>query len=251
MSFAPRVALYCAVILVGALLGAAVPLRAQHPSLRVTLLAFAAGVMFGAAFFHMLPEAVLTGGYGALSWVPVGFVLLFLLERFVIVHACEEPPDCVDHVHAGGSLGMTAFFGLSAHTLFDGVALASAAQEGVGLTALIAIAAHKIPNSLSLASILHAEGRRAKTVMAYATAFGLMVPIGAALYLGLGTVLPLDRIAPKALALSSGTFLYIAVSDLLPHIKRHGHDGRVKHIAGMALGLLVMLALSWVHAPGA
>jgi zinc and cadmium transporter len=250
MPFGLRVALYCAVILVGALAGAVVPLHTKQLGVRITLLAFAAGVMFGAAFFHMLPEAVQTGGYGALSWVPVGFVLLFLLERYVIVHACEEPPDCADHVHAGGSLGLTAFIGLSAHTLFDGVALASATQEGVGLTALIAIAAHKVPSSLSLASILHAEGRSSRTVMAYAGAYGLMVPLGAAIYFALGTVLPFEHVAPRALALSAGTFLYIAVSDLLPNIKRHGHLGSFRHIAGMAGGLLAMLVLSWIHAPG-
>src|SRR5579864_6150766 len=199
-----RVALYCAVILAGALVGAAIPLGARRPGMLVTFLAFAAGVMFGAAFFHMLPEAIKGGGYKALFYVPLGFVLLFLLERYVLVHVCEEPPDCAEHAHVGATLGMAAFLGLSAHTLFDGVALASATQEGVGMTALIAIAAHKVPSSLSLSSILKAEGRSAKAMLGYGAAYGLMVPIGAALYFALGTFVQMTNVAPRALAFSAG-----------------------------------------------
>ena len=144
---------------------------------------------------------------------------------------------------------MSAFLGLSAHTLFDGIALASAAQEGVGLTAFIAIFAHKVPSSLSLASILRTEGRGAKAVMSYVLAYGLMVPLGALGYFALGSAISLSHVAPRALAFSAGTFLYIAVSDLLPHIRRHGHERRLRHIGGLCAGLLVMFALSYVDAP--
>jgi zinc and cadmium transporter len=249
MSFAAQLALYCAVIVAGALAGATVPLwLGRRASAQVTFLAFAAGIMLGAAFFHMLPEALHTGGYRALSFVPAGFALLFVLERYVLVHVCEEPPDCEEHAHLGATLGLTAFLGLSAHTLFDGIALASATQEGVGLTAFIAIAAHKAPSSLSLASLLKAEGRGPRAILAYALAYGLMVPLGAGLYLALGSLTPLEHVAPKALAFSAGTFLYIAVSDLLPHINRHGKQGRLAHVGGLCTGLGVMFALSYAVA---
>ena len=240
-----QIALYCALILLGALAGAAIPLGVKRSDLRVTFLAFAAGIMFGAAFFHMLPEALRGGGLRSLSFVPAGFVFVFLLERYVFVHACEEPPDCAEHAHHR-ALGLTAFWGLSTHTLFDGVALASATQEGVGLMAFIAILAHKIPSSLSLASILETEGRQAKSILAYATAFGLMVPVGVLLYFAVGSAFALEHVAPKALAFSAGTFLYIAVSDLLPHINRHGHRGGPRHVLALCAGLGVMFGLSFV-----
>ena len=47
--------------------------------------------MLGAAFFHMLPEAVEAGGAAAVPFVVVGFLFLYLLERFVLVHVCAEP----------------------------------------------------------------------------------------------------------------------------------------------------------------
>lgn len=247
MSAPLQLVLYSGFILLGALGGAAVPLRARGAGRQITLLAFAAGIMLGATFFHLLPEAFRGGGYRALWMVPAGFVVLFLLERLVITHACEEPPECEEHSHLPGkAMGLTAFWGMSVHTLFDGVALGSGVAEGVGLTAFIAIVAHKIPSSLSLAALLKAGGQRGSgAVLAYAAAFGLMVPAGAVLYFGAARLIPFERFAPFALGFSAGSFLYIAVSDLLPHINRHGKGGRLSHLAGMLLGLGLMLGLAF------
>ncbi len=243
MSPVVLVALYSFLIVLGAMAGSVLPLFTAHGSKLIGFLAFAAGVLFGAAFFHMLPEAVHAGGYSALSFVPAGFILLFFLERYVLVHACEEPPDCAEH-GGGHPLGLTAFFGMSVHTLFDGVALGSAVGEGVGLTAFVAILAHKIPSSLSLAAILRTEKRSRANILLFVLLFGLMVPLGAAFYFGLNAVLRLESFAPKALAFSAGTFLYIAVSDLLPHVNRHGKNGRLRNSSLLALGLAAMFGLS-------
>ncbi|MGQ0508883.1 MAG: ZIP family metal transporter [Myxococcaceae bacterium] len=243
MSSVGSLALYSALIVLGAVVGGLVPLFTGRGTQLVGFLAFAAGVLFGAAFFHMLPEAVHEGGYSALSFVPLGFLLLFFLERYVLVHACEEPPDCAEHGH-GSPLGLTAFLGMSVHTLFDGVALGSAVLENVGLTAFVAIVAHKIPSSLSLAAILRSEGRSRMNILVYVALFGLMVPLGAGLYFGLDAVLKFRALAAKSLAFSAGTFLYIAVSDLLPHVNRHGKNGRLKNIVLLGVGLLAMFLLS-------
>jgi zinc and cadmium transporter len=244
LTLATPVAGYSAAIIGAAFLGALWPVFSRGKARLVSFLAFAAGVMLGAAFFHMLPEAFESGGAAAVSVVPVGFVSLFLLERYVLVHACEEPPECEEHAHHS-ALGMTALIGLSVHTLFDGVALASAVKEGIGLMAFIAIVAHKIPSSLSLASILKSEGRSRTQVLMLILAFGLMVPVGATLYFVLDRGMHLPSLTAGALAFSAGTFLYIAVSDLLPHVRRHGDGQRMPHIASLVAGLVLMFALTW------
>ena len=154
MSAAGTLTLYTGAILLGALAGGALPLfaRVRRSDL---LLSFSAGVMLGAAFFHMLPEAVEGAGAAAVPFVLVGFLLLYLLERFVLVHVCAEPgPNARlftagaplphhagehDHEHHGRAdpdpdgtgcgvhtLGVAAWLGMSAHTLVDGFALAAA-----------------------------------------------------------------------------------------------------------------------------
>lgn len=245
MGFAGQLAVFSGFIVLGAVGGALVPLQSRSPTRQVTFLAFAAGVMLGAAFFHMLPEAYEDGGYRALWLVPAGFVTLFLLERFVLTHACEEPPECQEHGHDHGhTMGWAAFLGMSVHTLFDGVALGSAITEGVGLTAFIAITAHKIPSSISLAALLKAENRTVRSVLGFTVVFAFMVPLGALLYFGLAAMIAFERFAPMALAFSAGSFLYIAVSDLIPHINRHAVGRRVAHVVGMVAGLAVMLGLA-------
>ena len=243
MSVPVQVALCSAVIVLAAFIGAIVPLYAGRKGRSVTFLAFAAGVMLGAAFFQMLPEAMHIGGYSPMALVPVGFVVLFLLERYVLVHACEEPPDCKEHGHGRTALGLTAFLGMSVHTLFDGVALASSVAEGLAIPALVAITAHKLPSSLSLASILQSDGRSRANTLVYIGLFALMVPLGAAVYFALTSVLTLPNISANALAFSAGTFLYIAVSDLLPHVNRHGKDGRIGHSFALAGGLAMMFVV--------
>lgn len=242
MSVAGELAVYSAVIVLGAAGGALLPLRAQSGR-TITVLSFAAGIMFGAAFFHMLPEAYHGGGYRAFWLAPAGFVTLFLLERYVLVHACEEPPDCQEHAHQP-TMGLTAFLGMSAHTLFDGVALGSSIIEGVGATAFVAITAHKIPSSISLAALLRAEKSSSRRVLLLTVAFGLMVPVGALAYFALEHVVAFESFAPLALAFSAGSFLYIAVSDLLPYVNRHGKDGRLRNVLGLLFGLAFMFALS-------
>jgi len=236
---------YSFFILLGAVLGALTVVATRKPTWLVTFLAFAAGVMLGAAFFHMLPEAYHGGGWMAFALVPAGFVFLLVLERYVLTHACEEPPECEVHVH-GKSLGLTAFLGLSVHTLFDGVALGSAVKEGVGLMAFLAITSHKVPSSLSLASILKSEGSSTKRILGYSVLYGLMVPVGAGLYFAFDAVLRFESLAARVMAFSAGTFLYIAVSDLLPHVNRHGKDRPGRNLVAMGLGLMLMLALAQV-----
>ncbi|MFP2909833.1 ZIP family metal transporter [Pyxidicoccus sp. 3LFB2] len=249
------VALYSVIIVLGSLAGAVVVVWNQQPTQLVRFLAFAAGVMLGAAFFHMLPEAYSGGGWWAFALVPAGFVFILVLERYLVAHAGEDVPG--DHMSSTGEpaqpgqvLGLTAFIGLSTHTLFDGIALGSAVEEGVGLMALLAIVSHKVPSALSLASILKAEGRSRASVLLLSTLYGMMVPAGAALYFLFDAVLNFESLAAKALAFSAGTFLYIAVSDLLPHVHRHGKDHPGRNVLALFGGLLLMFLLAqWMGHP--
>jgi len=262
---------YTGAILVGALAGGALPLfaRVRRSDL---LLSFSAGIMLGAAFFHMLPEAVEDGGGAAVPFVLVGFLLLYLLERFVLVHVCAEPgpnarlstggaplhpadahdhhPEEDVHVHAEGTgcdvhtLGLAAWIGLSVHTLVDGFALGAASvQPELGALVFLAILAHKIPNSFSLSAILLSEGYgRGKAVLMNA-AFALMVPVGAGIYVLLREAVLAARFTSLALAASAGTFLHLALSDILPDLHRRGAS-RWRLSAAMVAGIGIMGALT-------
>ena len=264
MSQVETLAAYAGAILVGALVGGAVPLVGQMRR-SDTLLSFSAGVMLGAAFFHMLPEAAQGAGLSAIPFVLVGFLFLFLLERFVLVHVCAEPgpgsgPEAIfesgssphghSHVATGcdvHTLGLAAFIGLSLHTIVDGFALGAASgEQALGFFVFLAILAHKIPSSFSLSSILRAEGYSRTRALIMNAAFAVMVPIGAALYVVLRSLVRADSFAPLALAASSGTFLHLALSDILPDLHRRGAS-KLKLSAALLLGIALMWALRWVN----
>jgi zinc and cadmium transporter len=263
MSEAQTLAAYAGAILAGSVAGGMLPLMGRMER-SDALLSFSAGVMLGAAFLHMLPEAVEGAGLGAIPFVLVGFLFLFLLERFVLVHVCAEPglarlPEAAAaaraHVGRGHeatgcevhSLGLAAFVGLSLHTLVDGFALGAAnAEPALGLFVFLAILAHKIPSSFSLSAILRAEGHGRSRALAMNASFALMVPLGAALYLALREVFPAQRFTALALAASSGTFLHLALSDILPDLHRRG-GSKLRLSAALLTGIAVMWGLRFVN----
>jgi zinc and cadmium transporter len=276
MTESTSLALYTGAILAGALGGGALPLigRGRRSDLG---LSFSAGVMLGAAFFHMLPEAVEGAGARAAPWVVVGFLFLFLLERFVLVHVCAEPgpnerlsmragaelaaplhDDHLDHVHDAAhlhgevtgcevhTLGLAAWVGMSVHTIVDGFALGAAnANAELGFLVFIAILAHKIPSSFSLSSILRSEGASRPKALVMNGAFALMVPVGAGLYVLLRETLPLAGFTSFALAASAGTFLHLALSDILPDLHRRG-GSKLRLSGALLFGLAVMWSLTLI-----
>lgn len=253
MSPTLQLALYAFGITVASLLGAAVPLaRPPQPQRTRLFLSFAAGVMLGASFFDMLPEAVEEGGLGALAWVPAGFLFLFLLERYVLVHLCGEPEQGCEvhhpqdeppgaHGHGPrGTLGIATFFGLTLHTLTDGLALGAGLDAGVAGAVFLAILLHKIPSSFSLAATLLHDRHSPRRTLLLSVVFSLAVPVGAAIYFAVAGVTDHETFGPYTLAFSAGTFLHLAVADIIPDL----HRDRAMRLP-LSLALLLGTAMMW------
>lgn len=274
-------ALLCAAIVMASLLGGALPLASVLTHTRLQLyLSFAAGAMLGAAFFHMLPEAVGLGSAATLRWTAAGLLGLFFLERFFAFHHHEAPADpsepCPTHRHehhdqgrghsaglvnpsapgGGGSKGSAlpwgaAAFGLAVHSLVGGIALASAVgadraiRGGLGAAAwgvFLATVVHKPADALTIVSLMLRAGVPRATAHLVNLGFALMIPLGAVGFVvglrGLG-VEAAGAITANSLAFSAGTFLCIALSDLLPELQFHEHD-RVKLSAALLAGVGLM-----------
>jgi zinc and cadmium transporter len=196
------------------------------------VVSFCAGILLGATFFHVLPEvAVQTRDFGAA--VLLGFLLLYILERFILSHTCEEE-GCDYH-----RLGASAFFGIVFHDLVEGFSLgASLTHPDVSLPVFAAIAIHKIPSTFSLTGVLLLGHYSRSRIVLLSFVLACMTPIGV-----LVSFLFLKDLPPTAIALSlsvaGGTFLAIATSDLLPHV--HGqHEGRLKNLAALLAGVGIM-----------
>jgi zinc and cadmium transporter len=208
-------AFYIPTVIFISLVGGFLPLLQELSQKALALLlSFSAGVLLGAVFFHMLPETgrVLNDDVG---WpILAGFLLIFVMERFVFVHACEEF-ECDIH-----QMGIPAFLGISLHSLLDGIALgAGLILPQLGPVVLLAVIIHKMPDSMSLSSILLSAGWARRKVAILNLLFSLTTPLGALLtYLFFRSLSP-ENIA-VAIGISAGTFLAIATADILPQVHR-------------------------------
>src|SRR5437879_5454585 len=135
-------ALYSLAILAVSLFGGSVPLLGKVTHSRLQLyLSLSAGVMLGASFFHVMPDAMKLAGDGFGWYMALGAVGLFCVERFIAPHSHEvssklqmehdHEPGCEhDHEHraAPSVAGWMAVLGLTIHTFINGVGLAGAVQ---------------------------------------------------------------------------------------------------------------------------
>jgi zinc and cadmium transporter len=163
-----------------------------------------------------------------------------ILERFTMAHPCTEDDHCHNPDH---HLGLVAFFGLSIHSIISGLALgvgiAGAADLSVVLALLAAILVHKVPETLALMALFHASRWSRKKMAVTLVAFSCMGPAG--ILAGAFLDIQSPRLMGVAMAVSAGTFLYLASGDLLPHL----HTKMKQKWVNFAAFLVGLLALSY------
>jgi len=171
-----------------------------------------------------------------------------------------------DHGHGPGSSKRiswgAALLGLALHSLLDGVALAAAvagesAQHGAvglaGLAVFLVVVLHKPFDSLTLAALMAVGGRSPRLRHLVNGTYALAVPTGVLLFqagiIPLGDEAGSSMVIGCVLALSGGTFLCIATSDLLPELQFHTHD-RFRLSAALLAGLGLAAAIVFFEERG-
>lgn len=208
-------------------------------------ISFAAGTILAAAFLDLLPEALAKAenGAGLFTWMLVGILLFFLLEKFLILHHHSHGHDVDSHEERSlKSARPLILFGDTLHNLLDGavIAIAFMTEPALGIITAIAVAAHEIPQEIGDFSVLLASGMRRGQVLLWNIIIALSNPLGAIIALAIRD--QIEDISPALLAFIAGTFLYLALADLIPTIK---HEHRVSRSFGHMLFLLLGVLLIW------
>lgn len=220
---------------VGVLLGAAAVLGRRRAGLNLIDhgLAFGAGFMIAVVLTGVLPE-VFRSGAGPLP-------PLLVLSGFLAVHLAQHV--VTPHFHFGEEThtvspvaGASALVGLSLHTFFDGVAIASGFLVGPELGTMLALAVlvHKVPEGVAIASLTLASGQSRQRAMGAAMVLGLATSAGV-LVTGLSSGL-----AVHGLAVAGGMTLYVAASNLIPEFQARRGWGRP---AAFFLGAFLVIVL--------
>jgi len=261
--------LFAAVALVS-LAGGLIPIlfRTTHTRIQIYLSA-SAGVMLGAAFFHMMPHAALLIPDSFGLWTAVGVIGLYFVQRFVAPHSHEfethDPDEACAHEHAhahthGAGVqspsvsAWTTFWGLAVHSVLGGTALGGAVFGQTRLTGLavlvfLAIVIHKPADALAITSLLHKVGYTRRQMFWVQVAFSTMTPIGGLVMLLGGQWMSQTMetsVMGIMIALTAGSFICIALGDLLPEVHFHSHD-RLKLAISLLLGLGIIYAASVIE----
>lgn len=197
------------------------------------LISFCAGILLGAVFFHMVPEVSNILGRDLGFPVMLGFLGIYVMEKFIMVHPCEEG-TCDYH-----KIGLAAYAGIGFHSILDGVAIGAGSMLNMSLVILLAVTLHKFPAALALSSILVKGGEYSrKKILLSMFFFALATPVAAIL-----SLFVLEEFNPYpvgfALGVSAGTFLYISIGDLLPTV-HEGEEKPISNLVCLSLGLFAM-----------
>ncbi len=176
----------------------------------------------------------------------------------------EHGPHC-DHGHdhempSGRWTWIGVFFGLTMHTIIDGLALGAAVDADIaghhttalaGFGFFLAVVLHKPFDSLSIASLMHMSGWSSRAIALVNIGYALVAPLGIALfYFGLNQSGSAGNDwLGGTLAFAAGACICIAASDLLPELQFHTHD-RIKLSAALLLGLGLAWGLVFIEESG-
>jgi ZIP family zinc transporter/zinc and cadmium transporter len=196
----------------GNLVGALAVVRHLRRGLRFidACLAFGAGFMLAVTVLGVVPEVVRTSTTAAL-YILVGYFAVHLAQHVFTAHF-----HFGEETHSlSASAGTSALLGLTLHTFFDGVAIASGflVSDRLGVLLFLAVLLHKLPEGVTIASVMVAGGQSRSRAVAGAAI------LGGATVLGVLLTEEVSSLAQHGLALSAGVTLYVAASNLVPEFQ--------------------------------
>jgi len=226
----------------GNILGSIIPLLKKNISKKslYKLMAFGSGILLGVAFMHILPEAMQIDAKLTAFGLTASFLLIFLLEHFVLVHSCPDSlEECPLQV-----VGTIAFLAILFHSIIDGIAITAGTKlsSKLGFIISFVVLIHKLPDGLTTSSILLASGYSRKKTLLFSLIVAFATPIAAIFsYMFVSSAIkPLTFL----LGFSAGAFIYVGAADLLPRL--HKEKDLLCNMY-FVLGLVIMFIFSfWV-----
>lgn len=230
----------------GALVGGLILLVYEKFALKIShfLASFAAGVLLGAAFLDLLPEALHEGGKNGVDvflWTLLGIVAFFLLER--LIHWFHHHEEHHEHEKESKTTLPLIIIGDTVHNFIDGVVIASTFIISIplGIVTAIAVFAHELPQEIGDFGLMLHKGLKRKKIILVNLVSAAAAFFGAGIAYVSGDIL--ESYIPIFLAITAGLFIYIAASDLIPEIH---YEKRRKAAFFESMLLLLGTALVWV-----
>ncbi|MCX6791979.1 MAG: ZIP family metal transporter [Candidatus Gottesmanbacteria bacterium] len=210
-------------------------------SITTYLLAFSSGILLGTTFYDLIPE-----GYNALqgniyTWVIVGLVAFFILEKFIHWHSHVEEME--GGIPSKKHVAYLTLIGDGVHNFLDGAIIGVTFLTSVplGVATTIAVIAHEIPHELGDFFLLIYGGFNNKKALWYNFLSALTAVVGTVVIFVFSKDVLV--VSPYLIGFAAGNFLYIAASDLIPEL----HEKRNVNISIMqTIFLIIGIVLMWI-----
>jgi zinc and cadmium transporter len=207
----------------------------------ILLVGISAGALIGGAFLHLLPEALeKSNSTSTYLYLIVGFILFFVMERYLLWRHCHEG-KC--EVHPVSYLNL---MGDGVHNLIDGIIIGASFAVNVkfGIVTTIAIILHEIPQEIGDFGVLVYGGMNKYKALFYNFLSALTAVIGS--IIGYAFAEQAGSFTKFILPFAAGGFIYIAACDLIPEIHKQVDIKKATlsmlfFVAGIILMLLVKI----------
>jgi zinc and cadmium transporter len=192
------------------------------------MVSIAAGVLLATALGQLLPEAI---GHNiepnTLGWVLTGAIVgFFILEKLTLIHHTHHHEGDRHHhphghdAHEAGRGAWPILLGDAFHNFGDGAVIAAAflLDPRAGLLTTSAVFAHEVPHEIGDFMILLNAGFGRRRAFTFMLISGMSAVLG-----GVSGYFLLDTfraLVPYMLLIAAASFVYIALSDLLPEMMR-------------------------------
>jgi zinc and cadmium transporter len=229
------------------------------------LLSLSAGALLATAFMHLLPEAFNSesSAHDLFMTLLIGVVFFFLLTKAELwhhghehqhdahgSHAHGKPHDHAahghshSHAHSHQSSGWSLLTGDSVHCFGDGILIASAfvADMRLGLIAAVSVLAHEVPHHIGDLVVLRNSNHRNLALLKVSLA-GAVTALGG--IVGYFLVGQLEALLPYFLVVASSSFVYVALSDLIPQLqKRLSATETLVQVMWLVTGIVLVTVVS-------
>jgi len=184
----------------------------------IYFVSFSAGALFGDVFIHLLPEIIEKTGLTVQlsSFVLLGIVVSLFIEKVIHWRHCHMPVN-KNHIHSFAYMNL---FGDSVHNFIDGLIIGAAylISIPVGIATSLAVIFHEIPQEIGDFGILIYAGIDRKKALIYNFLTATTAILGTIIAILLSS--KIEGAANMLSAFASGSFIYIAGSDLIPELHK-------------------------------
>jgi zinc and cadmium transporter len=217
------------------------------------IIGFSAGSILGAVYFDLLPEAIELMEDQAFVFIATGFVLFFILERFIYWYHGHGHVEDIEHQLARPGRANTKEFayinlvGDAIHNFIDGLLIAASffGSVTVGVATAIAVIFHELPQEMGDYGLLVYSGFTRKRALALNFAVALTVVLGG--IVAIFIVEAVQRLSGVLIAIAAGGFIYLGASELIPELQEEKTLVRaIVQFAAFLFGMMVIWSLGFI-----